>query len=82
MILKNISNLLNNAVFGANIENVRKYRDIKLATTEIRRNYLVSELNRQTKKFFTENLLAIEMQNTEILLNRPFHLELSILQLI
>ena len=82
MILKNISNLLNNAVFGANQENVRKYRDIKLATTEIRRNYLVSELNRQTKKFFTKNLLAIEMQNTEILLNKPFHLELSILQLI
>ena len=82
MISKNISNLLNNAVFGANMENVRKHRDIKLATTEIRRNYLVSELNRQTKKFFTENLLAIEMQNTEIFFNRPFHLELSILQLI
>ena len=31
--------------------------------------------------FFTENLLAIEMKNTEILMNRPAHLALSILKL-
>ena len=39
-------------------ENVRKHRDIKLVRTERRRNYLVSEPNYRTKKFFTENLLA------------------------
>ena len=44
------------------MENVRKHRDIKLVTTERRRNYLVSEQNYQTKKFLTENLLAIEME--------------------
>ena len=41
-------------------ENVRKDRDIKLVTTERRRNYLVSEPNYHTTKFFTKNLLAIE----------------------
>ena len=47
--------------FGKTMENVRKHGDIKLVTTE-RRNYLVSEPNYHTKKFFTENLLAIEMK--------------------
>ena len=41
------------------MENVGKYRDIKLVTTERRRNYLVSELNCPTTKLFTENLLAM-----------------------
>ena len=44
------------------MENVRKHKDNKLVTTERRRNYLVSELNYNTAKFFTENLLAIELK--------------------
>ena len=46
---------MNNAVFGKTIENVRKHRDIKIVTTEARRNYLVPEPNKLTKslnKFF------------------------------
>ena len=40
-------------------------RDIKLVTTERRRNYLVSEPNYHTTKFFTENVLAIEMKKKQ-----------------
>ena len=54
--------LMNNAVLGKTMENVRKHRDIKLVTTERRRNYLVSEPNYHTTKFFTEHLLAVEMK--------------------
>ena len=49
-------------------------------TTE-RRNCLVSEPNYHTTKFFTEHLSAIEMQKTEILMNKPVHLGFSILEL-
>ena len=55
---------MNNSVFGNVIENVRKHRHIELVITEGRRNYLVSEPNCHTTKFFTKNLLAIEMKKS------------------
>ena len=39
---------------------MRKHRYIKIVKTEIKRNYLVSELNRDTTKSFTKILLTIE----------------------
>ena len=46
---------MKNVVFGKTMENVKKHRDIKLATTDRRRNYLVSEPNYHTTDFFTKN---------------------------
>ena len=43
--------LMNNEVFGKTTDNVRKHRDIKLLTTESRRNCLVLEPNYHTTKF-------------------------------
>ena len=40
---KDFFKFMNNAVFGKTMENMRKHRNIKLLTTESRRNYLVSE---------------------------------------
>ena len=62
---------MNNAVLGKIMENMEKHRDIKLATTERKRNYLLSEPNYQIRRFFTEDLLAIEMEKT-ILMNTNF----------
>ena len=42
---------MKNAVFGKAMENVRKHRDIKLVTTEKRRDHLVSEPLFNTTKF-------------------------------
>ena len=50
--------------------------DIKLVTNKTRRNYLTSESN---KKFFSKNLLAIEMRETKILMNKPAYQGLSVL---
>ena len=79
---KNYCKLMNNAVFGKTMENVGNHRNIKFVTAERRRNYLVSEPNYHTAKFFTENLLATEMRKTQIIMNKPVYLGLSILDLI
>ena len=69
---------MNNALFGKTVENVRNYTDITLEGTERRRNYLVLEPNYHTTNFFTQNLLAIEMRKTQVLMNKPVCLGLSI----
>ena len=53
---------MNNAVFGKTMENVRKHRDTQFATAKRRRNYLASKANYHITKFFTENLIAIQMK--------------------
>ena len=70
--------MINNAVIRKTMENSRKRKNIKLITIEGRRNYLILKVNYYTKKFFRENLLAIEMRRTQILMNKPFYLGLSI----
>ena len=62
---KDFLKLMNNSVFGKTVENVKKYRDIKLVTTDEKRNKLVSEPNYHTTKRFSGNLLAIEMEKNK-----------------
>ena len=45
---KDLFKLMNNAVFGKTMENIRKHRDIKLVTTNKEKNKLVSEPNYHT----------------------------------
>ena len=73
--------LMNNSVFGKTMENVRNHRDIKLVTTNERRNKLVSERNYHTTKHFSENLLAIEIRKTKVVLSKPIYLGQAILDI-
>ena len=73
--------LMNNSVFGKTMENVRNHRDIKLVTTNERRNKLVSERNYHTTKHFSENLLAIEIRKTKVVLSKPIYLGQGILDI-
>ena len=57
---------MGNAAFEKILENEKRHGDIKLVKTEKRRNHLVSEPNYHTTKFFTDNLLAIEIKNSNI----------------
>ena len=44
------------------MENVRQQRHIKLLTTDKKRNQLTSEPNYHITKYFSENVMAIEMK--------------------
>ena len=78
---KDFLKLMNNSVFGKTMENVRKHRDIKLTTTDEKRNKLVSEPNYHTTKRFSENLLAIERKKAKVKMNEPVYLGISILDI-
>ena len=78
---KDFFKLINNTVFGKTMENVWKHRDIKFVTTNKRRNQLVSEPNYHTTKYFSEDLLAIEMKKIKVKMNKPVYLGMSILEI-
>ena len=76
---KDLFKLMNNAVFGKTMENIRKHRDIKLVTTDKKRSNLVSEPNYHTINYISEDLSIIEMNKTKV--NKPIYLGLSILEI-
>ena len=78
---KDFYKLMNNAVFGRTMENVRKHRDIKLVITDKKRSKLVSKPNYHTMNYISEDLSIIEMKRTKVKMNKPIYLGLSILEI-
>ena len=78
---KDFFKLMNNAVLGKTMENIRKHRDIKLVTTDKKRSKLVSEPNYHTINLISEDLSIIEMKKTKVKMNKPIYLGLSILEI-
>ena len=65
------------------MENIRKHRDIKLVTTDKKRNKLVLKPNYHTINYISEDLSIIEMNKTRVKMNKPskIYLGLSILDI-
>ena len=78
---KDFFKLLNNAVFGKTMESIRKHRDIKLVTTDERRNKLVAEPNYHAMNYISEDLSITEMNKTKVKMNKPIYLGVSILEI-
>ena len=78
---KDFFKLMKNFLFGKTMENVRKHRDIKLIATNKRRNRLASEPNYHTTKYFSENLIAVEIKKTKVKMSKPVYLDMSILHI-
>ena len=78
---KDFYKLMNNSVFGKTVENVRNHRDIKLVTTNERRNKLASEYNYCSTKYISKDLCVTEMRKTEVGMNKPIYLGQATLDL-
>ena len=78
---KDFFKLMNNAVFGKTMENVRKHRDIKLVKADKKRNKLASETNFHAMKLIDNNLAIIEMRKVKVKMNKRIYLGLSILDI-
>ena len=69
---------MNNSIFGKTTGNVRKYRNNKL-TTDKRRNQLTLEPNYHTAKWFSIDLIAIEMKKIKTKMNKPVCMNFGII---
>ena len=78
---KNFFKLMNNAVFGKIMENIRNHREIKLVTKDAKRKKLVSEPNYHTSKYLSEDLMAIEMKKTKTCMNKPIYIGQAVLDI-
>ena len=78
---KDFFKLMNNAIFGKTMENVRNHGDIKIVSTDKKRNKLASEPNYHTTKRISKNLLKTEMKKVEVKMNKLVYLGQAILDI-
>ena len=78
---KDFFKLMNNSVFGKTMENVRNRVDVRLVTDESKAKKLVSKPNYHHRTIFCENLVAVQMKKTKLVLDKPIYLGFSVLEL-
>ena len=78
---KDFYKLMNNAVFGKTMENIRKHRDIKLVNNEEAYLKAVMKPNFKSGTLFGPNLMRCEMGKIKVAMNKPVYLGQAILDL-
>ena len=78
---KDFFKLMNNAVFGKTMENIRNRKDVKLVNNEERARKLIAKPNFSSCKIFSENLISVHMKKTSLVMKKPVYLGACILDL-
>lgn len=80
----NLYKLSINAIFGKTMENIRKHRIVKLVNKWEGRygaKSLISHPTFHNRTIFDEHLMAIELNKTEIVFNKPLYIGMAILEI-
>jgi hypothetical protein len=79
---KDFFKLMNNAVFGKTMENIRKRVSIEIvANNERRIRKVTAKPNFDSLKIFSDNFVAASVKNTNLLLNKPVYIGPCVLDL-
>jgi hypothetical protein len=81
---KNLYKLMNNAVFGKTMENVRNHANVRLVTRWDGRNgaeAMIAKPNFHSRSVFAENVIAIEMRKLMVKFNKPIYVGMCILDI-
>ena len=78
---KDFFKLMNNAVFGKTMENIRNRVDIKLVNNKKQAEKLSAKPNYKHCYIFCEDLVAIHMKKTKLDFDKPVYLGMCILDL-
>ncbi|XP_072377765.1 uncharacterized protein [Diabrotica undecimpunctata] len=81
---KNLFKLMNNAVFGKTMENIRRHRIVKLCKKWHGRygaKNLIASSRFHSRTIFSENLVAIELKKSEVCFNKPLYIGAAILDI-
>ncbi|XP_070152494.1 uncharacterized protein [Polyergus mexicanus] len=81
---KNLYKLMNNAIFGKTMENVRNHIDVKLLTKWDGRygaEAMIAKPNFHSRSVFSENLIAVELRKLEVKFNKLIYVGMCILDI-
>ena len=76
---KDLFKLLNNAVYGKTLENVRNHIDFELVNTPERFQKLVNKPSYKHRHIINESLVGVEKEKATVELDKPIYMGLSIL---
>ena len=76
---KDLFKLMNNAVYGKTMEDVRKHTEFDLISTPERFQKCVNSPTYKARHIINENLVGVEKEKAVVELNKPIYMGLSIL---
>jgi len=79
--LKDLYKLMNNSVFGKTMENVRNRKDVRFPKDLKQLRKLTASPKLYSYRIFKENLAAIELLKTSVVLNKPVYTGFTVLEL-
>ncbi|XP_070170724.1 uncharacterized protein [Polyergus mexicanus] len=81
---KNLYKLMNNAMFGKTMENVRNHSNVRLVTRWDGRygaEAMIAKPNFHSRSVFAEDLVAVELRKLEVKFNKPIYVGMCILDI-